>query len=99
MKLTTQEQITRLRNARYSAKELSDIISISIPYINQIKNGRIPSEEVQDKIKELYNHTFIPYRKPYQRKLNKQDISVIMYTIIGFVLSIGVGYILYINLK
>jgi transcriptional regulator with XRE-family HTH domain len=99
MKLTTEQQITRLRNARYSAKELSEIIEISIPYINKIKNGKIPSEEIQDRIRELYNYTFVAYRKPYQRKLNKEDISVIIYTLIGFILSIGVGFLLYINLK
>jgi transcriptional regulator with XRE-family HTH domain len=99
MKLTTQEQITRLRNSRYSAKELSDIIKISIPYINQIKNGRIPSEEIQNKIKELYNYTFVSYRKPYDRKLNKEDRKMIIYTVIGLLLSIGVGYLLYINFK
>jgi transcriptional regulator with XRE-family HTH domain len=99
MKLTTQEQITRLRNSRYSAKELSDVIKISIPYINKIKNGKIPSEEIQDRIRELYNYTFIAYTKPYQRKLNKEDISVIIYTLVGLVLSLGVGFLLYINLK
>jgi len=97
MKLTTQEQITRLRNSRYSSKELSEIIGISLPYISKIKKGKIPSEPIQDKIKELYTYTFVHYHIPYNRKLNKQDRKVIIYTVIGFILVIGVGYLLYIN--
>jgi transcriptional regulator with XRE-family HTH domain len=97
-KLSTQEQIIRLTN-KYDITWVSETIGISKPYISKIRNGKVPSKNIQELIRRLYDYKFSPYRKPYQRKLNKQDISVIIYTIIGFILSIGVGYILYINLK